>query len=79
MILEFQKEQNKPAYEDITTGDKFEYLPVNINEPLIPFNPIALPSEAQATEEDIVLKRDDLNVVLSNTNILTNGEILTKD
>ena len=34
MILEYQKEQqNKPAYED-TVGDKFKYLPTDINEPL---------------------------------------------
>ena len=36
MILEYQKEQqNKPAYEDTTTGDKFKYLPTDINDRLM--------------------------------------------
>jgi hypothetical protein len=35
MILEYQKEQqNKPAFEDTTTSDKFKYFPSNINDPL---------------------------------------------
>ncbi len=28
MILEYQKEQqNKPSHEDISSGDKFKYVP----------------------------------------------------
>ena len=78
MILEYQKEQqNKPAYED-ATGDKFKYLPSNINDPLNAYNTTLLPSGAAATEGDIVQKRSDLNVVLSNVNTLSNDENVTK-
>ena len=78
MILEYQKEQqNKPAYED-ATGDKFKYVPSNVNEPLNPYNPTLLPSGAAATEGDIIQKRDDLNVVLSNVDTLSNKENVTK-
>ena len=35
MILEYQKEQQrKLAYIDTTTGDQFQYVPSNINDPL---------------------------------------------
>ena len=51
MILDYQKEQqNKPAYEDTTSGDKFKYLPSNFNDPLNPYNPTLLPTGAAATE-----------------------------
>ena len=52
MILEYQKEQqNKPAYEDTTTGDKFKYLPTDINEKPITFNPTNLPSGVALTKD----------------------------
>ena len=79
MILEYQKEQQrKPAYIDTTTGDQFQYVPSNINDPLNPYNPVNLPSGAPATEGDINLKRDDLNVVLSNVDVLSNDEKVKK-
>jgi len=79
MILEYQKEQQrKPAYIDTTTGDQFQYVPSNINDPLNPYNPVNSPSGAPATEGDINLKRDDLNVVLSNVDALSNDEKVTK-
>ena len=75
MILEYQKEQqNKPAYIDTTTGDKFKYLPSNVNDPLNPYNPTLLPTGAAATEGDINLKKNDLNIVLSNLDILSSQE-----
>lgn len=75
MILEYQKEQqNKPAFEDTTTGDKFKFTPSNINVPLNPFNPTLLPSGAVATEGDIVQKRNDIDTVLSNIRTLTSDE-----
>lgn len=79
MILEYQKEQqNKPAYEDIATGEKFNFVPSNVNQALNVFNPTTLPSGTVATENDIVQKTDDLNVVLSNINTLSNDENLIK-
>jgi hypothetical protein len=79
MILDYQKEQqNKPAYEDTTSGDKFKYLPSNFNDPLNIFNPTTLPSGAAATEGDVVQKRSDLNIILSNVDTLTKNENVTK-
>jgi len=79
MILEYQKEQQrKPAYIDTITGDQFQYVPSNINDPLNPYNPVNLPSGAPATEGDINLKRDDLNIVLSNVDVLSNDEKVKK-
>jgi hypothetical protein len=61
MILENQKEQqNKPAYEDAVTGDKFQYVPSNVNEPLNPYNIVNLPSGSPASEGDINLKTYEL-------------------
>ena len=78
MILEYQKEQQrKPAYIDTTTGDQFQYVPSNINDPLNPYNPVNLPSGA--TEGDINLKRDNLNVVLLNLDQWKNDEKVTKN
>ena len=58
MTLQFQKEQqNIPAYEDTTTGDKFKYLPSNVNDLLNAYNTILLPSGTAATEGDIVQKK----------------------
>jgi hypothetical protein len=75
MILDYQKEQqNKPAYIDTTTGDKFQYVPSNVNEPLNPYNIVNLPSGAPATEGDINLKKNDLNIVYSNLDILSSQE-----
>ena len=74
MILEYQKEQqNKPAYED-ATGDKFKYLPSNVNDPLNPYNPTPLPSGAAATENDIGNKKSELNNALKDFNKLENEE-----
>ena len=54
MILEYQKEQqNKPAYINTTTGDQFNYVPSNVNDPLNIYNPVNLPSGAPATEGDV--------------------------
>ncbi len=75
MILDYQKEQqNKPAYIDTTTGNQFNYVPSNVNEPLNPYNIVNLPSGAPATEGDIVQKKNDLNMVLSSLDILSSQE-----
>ena len=65
MNLEYQKEQqNKPAYEDTTTGDKFKYLPTDINEPLNVYNPTNLPSGVAATENDVGNKKFEIQNAL---------------
>ena len=67
MILDYQREQqNKPAYIDDTTGDLYKYLPSNINEATVPFNPTLLPSGAAATENDIGTKSVELNKALKD-------------
>ena len=64
MILEYQKEQqNKPAYED-TKGDKFKYLPTDINEKPIAFTPTNLPSGVAATENDVGTKKIEIQNAL---------------
>ena len=91
MILEYQKEQqNKPAYEDTTSGDKFKYLPSNVNDPLNPYNPTLLPTGAAATENDVGNKKFEIQNALQDLKDLENdenkikqiikdiGEILTK-
>jgi hypothetical protein len=79
MIVEYQKEQQrKPAYIDTTTGDQFQCVPSNIDDPLNPHNPVNLPSGAPATEGDINLKRDDLNITLSNVDVLRKKYTETK-
>ncbi len=67
MILEYQKEQqNKPAYEDAASGDKFKYLPSNVNDPLNPYNPTLLPTGAAATENDVGNKKFELENALKD-------------
>lgn len=80
MILEYQKEQqNKPAYEDTTTGDKFKYLPTDINEKPITFNPTNLPSGVAATENDVGTKKFEIQNALKTLKDLDNEEIENRD
>ena len=75
MILEYQKEQQgKPVYTDITSGDQFNYIPSNINEPLNVFNPTNLPSGAAATENDVGNKLFEIQEALKDLNNLDNEE-----
>ena len=80
MILEYQKEQQgKPAYTDITSGDQFNYVPSNINEPLNVFNPTNLPSGAPATENDVGNKLFEIENALKDLKDLDNEEITKKE